>query len=141
MTSKVPHEEEVFGLVDALTVISSWTAQDTYPWMRRLAISYLAPRLALLFSTLVLGGHVIWAMKSGSGVNFQRGGAPVVFISAVCYAVIEWHEPKAALLDGGPVRKLRLFNPLFLLPLLAAIGTLVWGYGDLLPFFATGGSG
>lgn len=136
---KVPYKEEDFRLRHALLVIREWRGADTYPWMRRRVMDYLAPRLALLFTVIVLIVHATWAMTSDCGVNFQRAGSPIVLISAGLYAAIEWHTPKGGMLDGGLVEKLKLFNPLFLLPLLGVLGTAIWGYGDLFPLFGSGG--
>ncbi|MDA9524131.1 hypothetical protein XI06_28600 [Bradyrhizobium sp. CCBAU 11434] len=57
--------------------------------------------------------------------------------AAALYAVLEWHEPSTANLSGGSVLQFWFYNPAFLLPFLGAGGTLVWGYGDLLPFFGS----
>ncbi|MBY5385212.1 hypothetical protein [Rhizobium leguminosarum] len=54
--------------------------------------------------------------------------------SALAFGWISWHEPKTMLLSGGQVTTWSFFNPLFILPLIAFIGTVIWGYGDLLPF-------
>lgn len=139
MSQKVPNDSEAFSCKDAFVVLFSWNAEDTYPWMRYHAVNYLAPRAALAVSIAALASHAAWAILSDCGVNFQRAGAPVVLISALCYALIEWREPKVGLLSGGRLQRLKLFNPLFILPVLAAVGTLVWGYGDLLPLFRSDG--
>ncbi len=137
MTLKVPHDEESFHFRHCIIVILSWSEKDTYPWMKRRTVNFLAPRLALAFTLLSVIIHTIWALKSECGINFQRSGAMITFISAALYALTAWHEPKGGYLDGGPLNKIRPFEPMFLLPFLGLLGTIIWGYGDLLPFFGT----
>jgi hypothetical protein len=123
----------------AWLAICRWRSPDTVPHMKRKAMKYFAPRLALWISALSLVGHGYWASITHCGVNFQRGGAIVVFAAAALYAILEWHEPNGAILDGGLVQRIWFYNPAFLLPLLGAVGTLIWGYGDLVPFFGSTG--
>lgn len=131
---KVPHDENDFRLSHCLRIIREWGREDTVPWMRRHTANYLAPRIAWWVSLLILIVHAWWAASASCGFNFSRGGALVVFVSAVAFGWIAWHEPKAGVLGGGPVNKLTLFHPLFMLPFLAALGTLINSYGDLIPF-------
>lgn len=112
-----------------------WKWNVAVPWVQRKALDYLAPRIALVVSLVAIGGHAIWAVHTHNGVNFQRGGGVVSLTAAALYAAIDWHAPKGGALSGGLVEKLRTFNPKFLLPFLAGIGTLIWAYGDLLPWF------
>lgn len=137
---KIPHKQP-FGVKQTYKVLREWGWPDTYPWMKRKAVNYLAPRVAFWFSGVALVGHLIWAWNTECSINFQRGGAVVVFTAAALYACIEWHEPNGGYYSGGPVQRLSLANPFFVLPLIGAIGTLVWGYGDLFPFLKTSGCG
>ncbi len=134
---KIPHEA-TFTLGLSFKVVKEWMRPDTYPWMKRKAVNYLAPRVAFWISTIALSVHVVWALNTECSVNFQRGGAIVVFAAAALYACIEWHEPNGYL-SGGPVQRLSLSNPYFVLPLIGAVGPLVWGYGDLLPLLSNSG--
>ncbi|TPJ77180.1 hypothetical protein [Mesorhizobium sp. B2-6-2] len=129
--------DEIFTLQLSWRVLRHSARAD--PWMRRKAVNYLAPRLALAISILVAVVHFIWAVGSECGVNFARVGGIITFTAAALYAVREWHEPKTGLLSGGEVERIHIWNPLFLLPLLAAIGTLIWAYGDLLPWLSSKG--
>lgn len=129
--------EESFTLKTSWRVVRNW--RRTYPWMRRKAVNHLAPRLAFFISVLAIFAHAIWAAKTHCNVNFQRGGGIVTLTAAALYAVIEWHAPKGGLWSGGLVEKLHIWNPLFLLPFLGGTGTLIWAYGDLLPWFGSTG--
>lgn len=120
-------------------VLTKWRKSDTYPWMKRKAVTYIAPRAAFWISLITLFAHVIWAIHTKCGVNFQRGGSIVALSTAVLYAVVDWHDPKTAFLSGGRIKPITIFDPYIMLPVLAAIGTVVWGYGDLLPFFGNSG--
>jgi hypothetical protein len=136
--NKISYEKE-FTIVEAWLVVSTWRQGDTYPWMKKNAVVYLAPRAAFWVSIIVLFGHCVWAIHSNCNVNFQRGGSIITLLAAGLYAIIDWHDPHTMLLSVGQIKRLKIFNPYFILPLLAAVGTLVWGYGDLLPFFGTAG--
>jgi hypothetical protein len=133
---KLPYDGE-FNFKQAWQAVREWRRPDTAPYMKRKAVRYFAPRLALWTSVLSLVGHWYWASITHSSVNFQRGGAIVVLAAAALYAVLEWHQPSTSNLSGGPVQQFWFHNPAFLLPFLGAVGTLVWGYGDLLPFFGS----
>lgn len=134
--TKLKHDGDV-EISHVLGVIRRWNRTETYPWMKRKIINYLAPRLAAGISVAALTLHAFWAHSSGCSVNFQRGGAIVTLIAAALYAVVEWHDPKTLHLSGGPVTKLTFSNPYLTLPLLATLGTVVWGYGDLITWFGT----
>ncbi len=56
--NKIPSEKE-FTIADAWLVLSTWRQSDTYPWMKKNAVNYLAPRTAFLLSILVLIIHFI----------------------------------------------------------------------------------
>lgn len=131
---KVPYteDENQFSLGHSIAVIRGWRAKDTYPWMRRRTVNFLVPRCAFWLSVLTVAVHAWWASVSHCGVDFQRGGAVVVLLSAAGYGLVSWHEATSLM-----VNKLSPFHPLFMLPLLGVVGTLLWGYGDLLPFFGT----
>jgi hypothetical protein len=132
-----PHKIPYYGEIkpkEAMLVIRTWTQSDTYPWMKRKAIDYFAPRAAFICSIIVLTIHYWWAFESKCGVNFQRSGAVIALVSAALYSLIEWHKSDAGVL-GGTIKRFRFFSPYFMLPLLLAMGTVIWGYGDLLPMF------
>jgi hypothetical protein len=105
--------------------------------MKRHTIDCLAPRLTWVMCLAAIFIHFIWAYQTSCSVNFQRGGAIVVFASALCYALVDWHKSDAAVPSGSPVKKLSLVEPLFVCPLFGTIGTLMWGYGDLITWFGT----
>lgn len=60
--------------------------------------------------------------------------AAIVLISAPGFGCTAWHDTTGGMFSGGPASRLTFLHPLFLLPALAFIGTIIWGYGDLLPF-------
>ncbi|KYH02493.1 hypothetical protein [Bradyrhizobium sp. DOA1] len=128
-----------FDFQQAWLAVREWRDPSTAPYMKRKAMEYFAPRVAFWLSVVSLAGHWYWASTTHCGVNFQRGGAIVVLAAAALYAVLEWHDPKSAMLSGGRIQRIWFYNPAFLLPLLGAAGTLIWGYGDLLPFFGSAG--
>ena len=131
---KVPNDDKAFKLAHCFCVLREWNRGDTYPWMRRRTANYLAPRIAWWASLLVIILHGWWASSSSCSFNFARGGALVVLISAAAYGWIMWHEPKGGLLGGGPINRFEPFHPLLMIPLLGALGTIMWGYGDMLRF-------
>lgn len=114
-----------------------WNWRQVYPYNRRLAVEYLSPRCALWISLLALLVHALWAAHSHCGVNFQRAGAIISLAAAVLYATVEAHRNDAAKLSGSPILPFSFYAPGFLLPFLAALGTAIWGYGDLIPYFGT----
>lgn len=135
---KLPYEGD-YGLSQSWQVVREWTREDTYPWMKVKALECLLPRAAFWVSFIVLASHWYWAEASHCGVNFQRGGAVITLAAALAYAVLEWHDSGTALLSGQRAPIWSFFKPAFVLPVLAAVGTAVWGYGDLLPIFESTG--
>lgn len=133
-SGKVPRDKKDFRLIHYWHVFCHWRKFDTPQWMREATATYLAPRLALWASIAVVALHWWWAAISGVSLNFARGGALVVLISAVSYGWFTWHLTNVAIPSGGPVRRFSLFDPYFMLPLLGVVGTILWGYGDLVPF-------
>ncbi|GJE27540.1 hypothetical protein [Methylobacterium organophilum] len=133
---KLSYEGE-YGFAQSWQVIREWSRDDTYPWMKLKALEYLLPRAAFWVSIAVLGSHWYWAEASRCGVNFQRGGAVITVAAALAYATLEWHDPGTAHLSGARAPVWSFFKPAFVLPVLAALGTAVWGYGDLLPTLQT----
>lgn len=131
---KVPNDDKLFRLIHCWRIIREWRTEGTYPWMRRRTANYLAPRIAWWMSLLIVAVHWWWAASSSCGFNFARGGALVVLLSAIAFGWVAWHEPRGGMLDGGPVNRWAFFHPLFMLPFLGLVGTILWGYGDLLPF-------
>lgn len=136
-SGKVPREADDFGFIHSCRIIREWRADDTYPWMHRLTIDYLAPRAAWWASVLVVAAHWWWASSSGCGFNFARGGALLVLISASAYGLLVWYASDVAVVSGSTIKKWHPFHPLFMLPFLGFVGTILWGYGDLLPFGKT----
>lgn len=126
---------EPSSLVDAFRVLWVWNEKDTYPYMKRSSIGFLAPRFTWILCIAGIVIHFIWALNTNCSVNFQRGGAVVVFAAALCYALVDWHKSDAAVFSGSPVKKLSLMEPLFVCPLFGTIGTIIWGYGDLITWF------
>jgi len=121
---------------DALKILSEWNAEDTYPWMKRKTVNFISPFIGYILTTIILGIHYIWAVESECSVNFQRGGAMVVLVSAWLFGWIDWHKSEAGILGGGPIKKFDFFAKHFAVPFVAIIGTLTWGYGDLLPWIS-----
>jgi hypothetical protein len=132
--NKIPYEKD-FTIAEAWLVLTTWRQSDTYPWMKRRTVNYIALRAAFFVSLIVLFVHCIWALQTHCGINFQRGGSIIALLAAGLYAVVDWHDPKTVFLSGGGMRPITFFDPYFMLPVLGALGTVVWGYGDLLPFF------
>ncbi|XHC10656.1 hypothetical protein ABWH98_24520 [Labrenzia sp. ac12] len=141
MTFKIPYEEEEFSGRHAIKILREWRSEDTAPWMKRRAVNYLSPRCAALISVITLLVHLIWAERSSCAINFQRSGSLLVLNAAAFYAFIEWHKADGGKLSGGKLKRYSLFNPFIVLPIIAALGTVVWGYGDLLPLLSLKGCG
>ncbi|WP_448954840.1 hypothetical protein [Labrys neptuniae] len=129
--SKYHNEKMTWCL--AIEILFNWQ-NETIPWRRRRTSEFLAPRCAIILSVSALILHFWWAWSSACGLNFARAGADVVLIAATAYAWVEWHSVSGGLLSGGPVNRFAIWESGWLLPALAAGGTLIWGYGDLLPF-------
>ena len=133
MKHKIQYDDEI-RLIEALKILREWRAPDTYPWMREKTVKLLSPYIGYILTAFIVAIHYFWATQSLCSINFQRGGALVVLVSAVLFAWVEWHTPNHALLSGGRLPKFSFFSPLVSLPLIAVFGTLLWGYGDLLPW-------
>ena len=129
--------DETFTWLVSFKVIKNW--HNAFPWQKRKAVEFASPRLGLFSSVLTIAFHVYWAVTSSCSENFQRGGSIVVFISAIMFAYSNWHDSKGGRLDGGPVEKFEFWNPNLLMPIIAGVGTLIWGYGDLVPLFGNCG--
>lgn len=112
--------------------------------MARLAFAYIT------FALLAIGGlaaHAYWAVQSGEGANFARGGAWLIGISIALFGYNQhllglerWRyqhkvereglEPGASFLQRHSLeRNMRFFNALNIGG--AALGTVISGYGDL----------
>lgn len=137
MTHKIRYDEDL-KFLDALKILAQWHANDTHPWMKRKAANYISPRIGYLLTIIILLLHYYWAIESNCSINFQRGGATIVLVSALFFAWVDWHPPASGQLSGGKVEKFSIWSPLFALPLIAVIGTIIWGYGDLLPSLPDG---
>ncbi|MBZ9892302.1 hypothetical protein LB559_30695 [Mesorhizobium sp. BR1-1-3] len=103
--------------------------------MQSKAVNYAVPRLAVVFSLIVLSAHAFWAVHSQCGTNFARGGGVIALIVTGLFAVVEWHKDRRNLLSGGTIEKFDPWHPQVVLPVLAGIGTLIWAFGDFLPWF------
>ena len=101
----------------------------------------LAAPLAYVVTFAVLVMHAVWAHNTKCGVNFQRGGADISLVAAVLFAFVSWYGSEGFKLDGGRVPKWSLLNPNVALPLVALLGTITWGYGDMVPWFSSKGCG
>ena len=60
----------------------------------------------------------------------------IVLVSAWFFGWIEWHKSDAAILGGTSIKKFEFFGTHVAIPLIAIIGTILWGYGDLLPWLS-----
>jgi hypothetical protein len=132
---KIRHDGAV-SLAEAWLIIREWRKPDTFPWMRRKVVNWLVPRLSWVLSALSIVAHIVWAILSSCSTDFTRAGAAVTVIAAIGAALVDWHEPNAAMLDGGPVPRFRLLDPMVAIALQVALGTLIWGYGDLVPLLS-----
>lgn len=126
-----------FGLTDVTyafvwKVIKNWRKSDTYRGMKREVIIFIAPRIAWLISLIAIVAHAYWVINSKISMNFSRCGAVITLMTAALYAVLDWHDPKATVLSGAKIKSIKIFDPYITLPILAVIGTAVWGYGDWL---------
>jgi uncharacterized integral membrane protein len=86
-------------------------------------------------TVLVLLGYGVWAYWGSScPANFSRFGAAVVGIALAVFAPIQYYadlEASVAKLSGGP--NIPWYQHPFVVPsILVILGTLIWGYGDLL---------
>lgn len=103
-------------------------------WTARLAIAVLP---VAIIATLVF--HYHWASANESALAFQRSGAAIVALDAAFFGLVRWHLDSLNSIsywNGRPVWiEEKIFAALSLV--FAIIGTLIWGYGDLL-FFGLG---
>lgn len=129
---KLASKEERYTLKEAVLVVSNLRAAPHRAF--RGAVEYFVPRIALFLSILLFVLHIWWAVSSRCGVNFARGGALLVLVSAGGLGWMTWLDPKLTFLSGGPRNKFDWLHPLVMLPLIGVVGTIIWGYGDLLPF-------
>lgn len=118
----------------ALLILRHWRKSDTTHVERHRSSKYFASLLGCLLSLLIVTGHYYWAAQSDCIVNFQRGGSALVLLSAVLFAWVEWHRPHGELFSEFRARRPTWRSPYITLPLIAVFGTLIWGYGDLLPW-------
>ncbi|WP_210168388.1 hypothetical protein [Aminobacter sp. DSM 101952] len=126
---KVTNDDDTFAFRHAIKILREWDQKGTFPWMKRRTAEYLAPRLALWACLLALFLHGWWAITTSCSLHFARSGAAIVLVSALAFGWTAWHEAPKML-----VNRLAFFHPLCMLPALALLGTLIWGYGDLVPF-------
>ena len=112
------------------------TWQDKKRW-----IDWWMPRLGVAASIAAIIAHAFWAHASGCKTDFARGGAAVVLIALAVFAPIQYFadaDASVARLSGKLIAPLSMFDPFFAPPILAIVGTLLWGYGDLVAPFAQG---
>lgn len=86
---------------------------------------------ALAFGILI--AHFAWAVDSDSGANFQRGGALVVLVEFLLFAIVRSKlasENSQAWLGGRPESNLDIASSIISV-VVATVGTVTWGYGDL----------
>lgn len=112
-----------------LCVLRNWSAVD--PADQERAACYLAAIVPLLLLVPILLMHAYFALTTECGVSFQRGGAMLAMIVALAFGGIEFCRDRRANVGTNPPQLFDLRNPFFVLPLLAAVATFVWGYGDL----------
>jgi hypothetical protein len=136
--SRIPYEGPI-SLREVILVLRGWRAADTYPWMRRKAMNWLVPRAGWGMCLGLVALHFAWAGISSCSADFARAGAAVTLVAAIGAALLDWHDPKAMALDGGKLPIFRLLNPIVALALQVALGTIIWGYGDLLPILSRTG--
>lgn len=135
MTFKISYDKKM-TFRESITILREWYKDDTFPWMKRKTVNFVSPYICYFSITIILSVHYFWAVETDCSVDFQRGGALIVLVSAFLFGWTEWHKPEGGPLGGGKIKKFGLFEPHFAIPLTAIIGTLLWGYGDLVPWLS-----
>lgn len=134
--SRVLPSEGPYTLGQAWFAVRNW-CKLPYPYQKRHTVQSLAPLVALVITLASLTVHFIVASMTNCSVNFQRGGSIISLTAAALYAVLDWHKNDAALPSGSRTQPFKLLDPKILLPLLGVVGTLIWGYGDLIPLWSS----
>ena len=119
----------------AVSIILGWQEEAILLRSRIIIVQRFSTPLALFLTMILLAIHFVWALHSKCSVNFQRAGADISFVAAGISALTTWYSVPNGGLDGGGAPKFSWRNPNVALPLIAGIGTLVWGYGDLFTSF------
>jgi hypothetical protein len=105
------------------------------PTQKSKSITYLAPRAALWISVGAFAIHLVLAAIWHSGTTFQRSGSIITMAAAsLCRFGLVRCRKESSQLSGDRPSTPRLYEPAILLPVLAAVGTAIWGYGDLIKF-------
>jgi hypothetical protein len=117
--------------------VLSWQEQAKWAnkWM---------PRLAMAASVLTLLVHGALAWRSDCPKGFERSGADIVAFALAAFAVIQYFadiDAGTARLSGKRMVPWSILHPFVFLPILAIIGTVLWGYGDLLAGLVMTGKG
>ena len=95
-----------------------------------------ATAVALTATVVVISAHWAWARHTHNATDFARGGALVSLFTALLLATLATYTfDKGFQLDGGRVPEFHPLKPSFVVPVLAAVGTILWGYGDMVPWF------
>lgn len=116
-------------------VVRGWMDPKILPRSKIVVVQTYSTLIALTFTIPILLIHYMWAVHSQCSVNFQRAGADISLVAATIFAFMSWYAAPNSVLDSGGLPKFSWRNPNFALPVVALIGTMVWGYGDMLPGF------
>jgi hypothetical protein len=98
-------------------------------WLR------VAPDTGIVGGIILLILHLAIAARTGCAENFQRGGSAIVALAVLVIAGIEHRRDRRSNLtfwSDDAALPFRLRNPYVMAPVLAILGTLIWGYGDIL---------
>lgn len=134
MSDKIPNHGRM-QFRHSLKIIREWDHHDTHPWMKRKTVDFISPLIGYALTLIIIIAHYIWAFETGDGLNFGRGGALIVLVSGALYGWIDWFRSGNEHEDDIDLRQFHVLESHFAIPFIAVLGTLIWGYGDLLPWF------
>lgn len=127
-----------YTFIQGLQTAMYWWKETTYFCQKKRAATASVSPLAIFFTIIILLIHSLLAWHFECSVTFQRGGADIALVAAALFAFINWYSMEGMVLDGGNVPLFSWLNPNVILSLIALIGTVTWGYGDLMPFGTRG---
>lgn len=130
---KIQHSDTL-NIKQLCQIIRNWKQFKSIPSVLAKFWGSLIPYLVCVFSLISITIHGYLSYIHSCSETFQRGGSLLVLMAAVGFGIIEYINPETTYLSGRKKRTFHLNNPLVALPFIAAVGTLIWGYGDLIPF-------
>jgi hypothetical protein len=93
------------------------------------------PRVTAAVAFPVVISHGYWAFVTDCDVHFSRGGSLLVFMAVLSIFGLEDRMHRTSHMNfcdaSGPI-PFKFLGPYIVAGSLAMIGTLIWGYGDLI---------